>query len=141
MEMKLVEYDLETGRFRKFLQLAECDIFNNSCDVDNSVSKAGFLFGYDRVIIVYESGDLETFQKDEKDPLNRLDGLFNGRTYGNGRFVLIENDEDGVIESNYFGEKYHCLGNNLNILPSPIHSELKFIGNLHENPELWEKVK
>ena len=29
------------------------------------------------------------FYKDEKDPLNRLGGLFDGKTYGKGRFILV----------------------------------------------------
>ncbi len=29
------------------------------------------------------------FYKDEKDPLNRLNGLFDGKTYGKGRFILV----------------------------------------------------
>ena len=53
-----------------------------------------FLLGKDfvgfRYNVAYEGERLEVFKKDEKDPLNRYNGLYDGFTYGNGRFVLME---------------------------------------------------
>lgn len=72
------------------------------------------------------------FTKDEKDPLNRFNGLFDGRTYGKGRFVLVKDGEDDV--------KATC---NLPVFPlyDPPLDEQKYelkevIFNIHENPKL-----
>lgn len=89
-----------------------------------------------------------------KDPLNRFDGLFDGRTYGNGRFVLIEGVEyeglcvfEGDIVSYPYGmhmvvlreESCDCFGYIYGIRLS--HFKFSKYSNIYENPELWEKVK
>lgn len=77
MELKLAEY--KDGKFKRFLELGT--------RIDN--------FGFcGEEIIIFDTDckeyDFFSFKKDEKDPLNRFNGLFHGRTYGEGRFVLIE---------------------------------------------------
>lgn len=79
------------------------------------------------------------FLKDEKDPLNRFDGLFNGRTYGGGRFVLIENNQDDIykcqiasdeeIRESYRRDGFYTWESRI------------LIGNFHENPELFLEIR
>lgn len=79
MHLKLAEYNLETGEFEKFLELGK-----------------DFVYGGDYIFItekmtmlgVWGLGEQFAFQKDKKDRLNCFDGLFDGMTYGGGRFVL-----------------------------------------------------
>jgi hypothetical protein len=134
MKLRLAEY--KNGKFEKFLELGK-----------------DFLYGGDFIIFTRSSGYFfidtasqecrEQF-KDQKDPLNRFGGLFDGRTYGEGRFVLILNIgqifQDDVLESRWLGGDLEVASNQPDedkyyFLPNEV------IGNLHENPELWEKVK
>ena len=135
MKLRLAEY--KDGKFEKFLELGD------------------FLFGGDKVFVdlIFNRYDEEgifpsecnfyCFNKDEKDPLNRFDGLFDGRTYGEGRFVLILNIgkifQDDVLKSRWLGGDLEVASN------QPIEDRYDFlpdevIGNLHENPELFLKI-
>lgn len=83
INLRLAEYDLETEKFVKFLELGR-----------------HFLYGGGYILFTRSSGYFfidtcgqkyrECFL-DITDPLNRFDGLFNGITYGDGRFVLVQN--------------------------------------------------
>ena len=79
INLKLAEYDLKTGKFERFLELGK-----------------EFTYGGDYIIIASVVNNranlLGTFNLDKKDPLNRFNGLYDGFTYGNGRFVLMESD-------------------------------------------------
>lgn len=93
MELRLSEYNLNTGKFESFLEIG---------------NKNGFAYCGDYIFVNYlepehnlgvENYDmyyLKKFKKDQKDPLNRFNGLFNGRTYGEGKFVLSK----GYVEQN-----------------------------------------
>lgn len=124
LNLRLAQYSAE-GKFEKFLELGEDFVYGGNYISLNS----------DLVVKNGRWEPIRVFFKDEKDPLNRFNGLFNGRTYGNGKFVLIENklrrkkieigegewDDEfvwGSAETNSFSFK-----------------------NLHQNPELWEKIK
>jgi hypothetical protein len=168
LKLKLAEYNLETKKFERFLELGK-----------------DFLYGGDFIIFTRSSGYFfidtasqecrEQF-KDQKDPLNRFNGLFDGITYGQGRFVLVVNDEDDILEIRE--KKKEIINNKYKIISEKIVSDCflgyriksdflitlssgkliktkfnrdqiweessktsKIVGNLHENPELWEKVK
>ena len=83
INLKLAQYN-EKGEFEKFLELGkdfllggEFIVFHNPNNQHN-----------------YKHIDINglthiDYKKDQKDPFNRFDGLFDGRTYGEGRFVLI----------------------------------------------------
>lgn len=134
MNLKLAEYNAD-GKFERFLELGQ---------------KSDH-FGYFGDAISYiEEKSVDPFVwinhflvKDPKDPLNRFDGLFHGRTYGDGRFVLIIDDCDKVIEikngnesriisqQEYVGQGYW----------KKINDRELSLGNLHENPELYSKIK
>ena len=79
INLRLAEYDLKTGKFERFLELGK-----------------EFTYGGDYIIIASVVNNranlLGTFNLDKKDPLNRFNGLYDGFTYGNGRFVLMESD-------------------------------------------------
>jgi hypothetical protein len=135
MDLKLAEYDLE-GKFKGFLELgadegfAYCGHF-----IFASWLKEEYRFhsNTDRKE-TYSDYYLSRYDKDQKDPLNRFDGRFNNRSYGEGRFVLIKDDQDNV----------ECVGN-LPIAPyyDPPCPEQKYelkevIFNLHENPEAYK---
>ena len=119
MKLKLAEY--EEGNFKGFLELGE---------------EFGY-YGNKIHFVGTNSCNWSWNGSDRKDPLNRFNGLFDGRTYGEGRFVLIQDDEDDI--------KTVC---NLPVAPfyDPLSVNQKYelkdvIFNLHENPELWDKIK
>lgn len=125
INLKLAEYDLKTGKFEQFFNLGLNDPYS-----------FGF---YGDMITVYYSwiGESFSYDLDEKDPLNRFNGRFDGRTYGEGRFVLIINNQDNInknIEYDGYEDVFiYTLGTDI---------ETNFIEpeNLHENPELYEKI-
>jgi hypothetical protein len=170
MDLKLAEHDLE-GKFKRFLGLGlEPDHFGYFND-QIQYFEQGKEFGW----------ICHTVIKDEKDPLNRFDGLFNGRTYGEGRFVLIIDDQDDVFShkkyivhkyfkkdrhgwtttalektieisnkvvgykygwSNTFSASYAgCENVNGETYEKHTKCSQESIGNLHENPELYDKIK
>lgn len=151
INLKLAEYDLKTGKFVRFLEQEDFEYFapeyedfklpTETTDWLFDFKDKKFLLGKDfvgfRYNVAYEGERLEVFKKDEKDPLNRFDGLFNGRTYGKGRFVLIINNQDNInknIEYDGYEDVFiYTLGTDI---------ETNFIEpeNLHENPELYEKI-
>ena len=105
INLKLAEYDLKTGKFQGFLKLCKTKLIVNY-NFEIEIDEEGFLLGKDCIIKISHGfdclSDIETFYKDKKDPLNRLGGLFDGRTYGDGRFVLIKDYEDTVtVDYNY----------------------------------------
>ena len=133
INLELAEYDLETGKFVRFLEVGEDFVYGGD-----------FVGVYPQTALqairkctIFSSDNFYKFEKDEKDPLNRFDGLFNGRTYGKGRFVLIINNQDNInknIEYDGYEDVFiYTLGTDI---------ETNFIEpeNLHENPELYEKI-
>jgi hypothetical protein len=143
MDLKLAEYDLE-GKFKGFLELgadegfAYCGHF-----IFASWLKEEYRFhsNTDRKE-TYSDYYLSRYDKDETDPLNRFNGLFDNRSYGEGRFVLIVDNEDdmyqsdlGVIARKSFYNWLIKEGKHLT------EKDWKIIGNLHENPELYNKIK
>jgi len=160
MELKLAQYNLETGKFEKFLEL-------------------GKDFGYfEEFILIKPYSDYwidikfsdyclggKIINKDKKDPLNRFNGLFDGRTYWKGKFVLIDkipiligqNEDveiwlDDIIDSSDEGrlsQRFVCKKTDLNYCRVQLFGFLPYyescseyikVGNLHENPELYEKL-
>ena len=157
MKLRLAEY--KDGKFEKFLELGD------------------FLFGGDFIALtekmtllgVFPSEcNFYCFNKDEKDPLNRFNGLFDGRTYGNGRFVLIKGFGDYDYPNTpslahyqdffYKGEKLLRFAEEISdegfyqsyYFESRENKDKHYehfdfssgyaIGNLHENPELFLKI-
>lgn len=101
INLKLAEY--EGKKFERFLNQEDSEYFppdweNFIIYMENgkefNFENTKFLLGKDfvgfRYCIPYEGEALSVFKKDEKDPLNRFNGLFDGLTYGEGRFVLCE---------------------------------------------------
>jgi hypothetical protein len=137
IDLKLAEYNSE-GRFKKFLELGKDFLFGGNFLMIHIVTIAP-LTEENRVNreipkITLEEGKVF---KDEKDPLNRFDGLFDGFTYGNGRFVLIDKKHKfDIYETRYVVDIRHYTFRKIRHCVS---SEI--IGNLHQNPELYEKVK
>lgn len=187
INLKLAEYNAE-GKFERFLELGKdfeyggnyIRVLNITTGIETDEN------GIEKLIMPY-------FLKDPKDPLNRFDGLFDGRTYGDGRFVLIIDDQDdllkhrslvcdmqptgvkewadfcsnhdlkefvklretseylcAVCESEYIEESLpECfLPEEDNLFGFENAEELldaintaQLIGNLHENPELYSKIK
>lgn len=132
INLKLAEYDLETGKFVRFLELGNDFLFGGDIIVFHNPSSQNNYKYVDCKGLTHID-----YKKDEKDPLNRFDGLFNGRTYGKGRFVLIINNQDNInknIEYDGYEDVFiYTLGTDI---------ETNFIEpeNLHENPELYEKI-
>ncbi len=123
IDLKLAEYDLETWKFKMFHNLMD----------------GGFLYGGKYIQVtevseaegqVYHIKQDNDYYLDNKDPLNRFNGLFDGVTFGNGRFVLIINNGDIVVQSPDSGNYFHGK--------RPFTHEK---GNLHENPELFNLIK
>jgi hypothetical protein len=161
INLKLAEYDLKTGKFQGFLELAEEPFYE------------GFLLGKDFIMVMDEEAESHwerinnIFYQDEKDPLNRFNGLFDGRTYGKGKFILLrglgeekafEDDiiffDDGIDhhqnlelklvkwQDKEFGFNISNIGNYCELCDDiPLRFGLQIKGNLHQNPELYEKIK
>jgi hypothetical protein len=100
INLKLAEYDLKTGKFRGFLELGKDFLF---ADYFIFIAK----FGDGEYLDDRENGDQadplgRIYRRDKKDPLKRANGIFDGLTYGEGRFILIEDYEDTVtVDYNY----------------------------------------
>lgn len=142
MQLKLAGYILETGKFHRFLELK---------------NDFGYFGDYIVLAIARDTFSFPPikFYRDKKDPLNRFNGLFDGRTYGEGRFVLIEIGLDKLDQKKELDqvfvqenalisnacdevEDYYFLIESWN-LRNVLH-KTKCLGNLHENPELYEKI-
>ena len=78
INLKLAQCD-NKGKFEKYLELGG--------DYGNfSYFKSCFIKWHNNFV-------------DKKDPLNRLNGLLDGRTYGNGQFILLlENEELEIVD-------------------------------------------
>lgn len=131
IKLRLCEYNKD-GKFERFLELGS--------------NYGNFFYCGDCIGIWDESPEIKNgkhYFKDEKDPLNRFDGLFDGRTYSEGRFILILNIgkifQDDVLKSRWLGGDLEVASN------QPLEDRYDFlpdevIGNLHENPELFLKI-
>lgn len=149
MQLKLAEYNKD-GKFEGFLGLGTKDgfaycgdyIFATYLDVEHPFEWD------DKHRVIYASYYLNKFYKDEKDPLNRFDGRFSNRSYGNGRFILIVDDEDDIFvdlwaeELNYEdGKKYKTHIIRSERLKYSGRDRFELTADLHQNPELYEKLK
>lgn len=164
INLKLAQYNSE-GKFERFLELGK-----------------DFTFGGDYVVVNSEGWRHLDPILEHKYPVQKLfDGLFLGRTYGGGRFVLEENEQDNIYDQHQIVKHIlfkkqkdgsHFRTNNEILIKSDIlepvtlptilcgtsggvvktklngdeiweekTTELQLVGNLHENPELWEKLK
>ena len=169
INIKLAKYS-EEGKFEKYLELGKDFLYGGDfIRVFASTEEEYKEMREMKALVVFAN---KTLQKDEKDPLNRFDGLFNGRTYGDGRFVLIPQSlvegslmsTDDVILHGFVRNKdyYNAAiliflsemkGNtktNFVIKEFQLESEIvdklmkgegPIVTNLHENPELWSKIK
>jgi len=139
MQLRLAEY--KDGKFERFLELTDADLFVSPSGMIE-FEKEGFLLGKDSILVLsmFDGFNDDYYNKDKKDPLNRFDGLFDGRTYGEGRFVLVKDGEDDVkITYNspvlpFYNPPYFDD-------PKQKYELKEMIFNIHENPQLWEKVK
>jgi hypothetical protein len=140
MELKLADYGENKEKFKRFLELGKGfgyfgDFIIVTAGHWNIDEDAIFIEANDCQIPDY-SQTIKKVKKDEKDPLNRFDGLFDGRTYGGGRFVLIKDQEHEVAEFDMMEDgKRAELGYSWN------GYGWTHLGNLHKNPELYEKIK
>lgn len=80
MKLKLAQYNSE-AKFERFLELGK--------DFRYCGDMVMTFFHIDKMTPKRQLGFNGQYTKDEKDPLNRFDGWFDGRTYGEGRFILI----------------------------------------------------
>lgn len=134
MNLKLAEY--KDGKFERFLEL---DCLNQDSGKTFSFSKDYVeVIDYDNLCHETYLAKTDFYLKDEKDPLNRFNGLFDGRTYGEGRFVLIKDDEDDVYSKlDYDG--YDDIF--VYTMEPAIHDDsFNICGNLHKNPELFKQI-
>jgi hypothetical protein len=91
MQLRLAQYNAE-GKFEKFLECGKDFMYGESFIFIHNLTLQCHLWR------IGTDGNLyHDFKKDEKDPLNRFNGLFNGRTYGEGKFVLSK----GYVETDY----------------------------------------
>lgn len=150
INLKLAEY--EDGKFKKFLELGKDFLFGGNyiyldavCSnlFDEEIKEEyGNQSSYQCLHeLGHELYTTEIFKKDQKDPFHRFNGLFDGRTYGDGRFVLIVDNEDDVERADIDGAMgIYTVGFLRNVSNSYVFIG-ETLGNLHQQPELWEKVK
>lgn len=152
LNLELAKYDLETRKFEKFLELARAKFGRRYYEVESSFRGFGdgFFLGKD---FIYLPDDEAFYFVDEKDPLNRFNGLFDGRTFGNGKFVLIlesmhGQENDGKIKKldevwhhpQQPGDPNYCnIIEMWNLEAKNFFDSIK-LGNLHQNPELIQKL-
>lgn len=149
MNLKLAEYNIDTAntislkppKFQGFLELGK----DFSYSGDFITLSSGWRIHKDPIMIE-NVGDLQKL----------FDGLFVGRTYSR-RFVLIESkiisrfnnpllmSQDDIFSYNEYTQKacefinfHHWEETEEQVEMNP---NFKILGNLHKNPELWEKVK
>lgn len=136
IDLKLAEYDLESFKFKRFLKLQKDFLYAGK-----------YIKLLDHIEIqgkcVASDYCYKEFWIDDHDPCSRFNGLFNGRTYGAGMFVLIENDEDTFFEQGeakvYHPEEFPPHIRPTNPVIETIKESKKW--NLHENPELYKLIK
>jgi len=181
MKLRLTEY--KDGKFERFLDLgSDFGYFGDFILVSNDYEQ-DFRAEYTPISDTELDGSCgsvdptaERFALDKKDPLNRFDGLFDGRTYGEGRFVLVEglgikdlHDKEIYIDDilakyttltqdsflvrgnrthntgyeggNFYGINLYYHTTSAIFDSEDIDLRSQILGNLHENSELWEKVK
>jgi len=176
MKLKLAEYDLKSGKFLEFMEIGDTRaysfIYGGRFVQVSSPPKRGNLARGD--------GSKRNYYRDETDPLNRFDGLFNGRTFGEGKFVLMKGEyksvgsyddnhklvvwqddvwlwehckksalylvkDCGNLDLDVHGDEAwkmrtdYEITENINILEDC--RKAKRVGNLHEQPELYKKIK
>jgi hypothetical protein len=96
INLKLAEYNRD-GKFQGFLELEKPRQIDgeNIIGLFCSRESFGFVLANDAIVVANQEKKIaEVFIKDKKDPLKRCNGIFNGLTYGEGRFTLIEDYED-----------------------------------------------
>ena len=149
MQLKLAEY--KDGKFERFLELGKDFIYGGNYIV--LVKEIPAFLGFADLL----GCDPYIFKKDEKDPLNRFGGIFNNRSYGEGRFILVESkiidrlgkkitmSQDEIFSYNEYIQRacdfinfHHWQETEDQVERNP---NFKILGNLHEQPELWGKVK
>ena len=98
IDLKLAQYNSE-GKFVGFLEIGKDFVYGGYYIlITEKMTPLGVL-GF---------ADACSFDRDEKDPLNRFDGLFDGRTYGKGRFVLEINNRFNVYTKTVIAMKKVC---------------------------------
>jgi hypothetical protein len=131
INLKLAEYNKD-GKFQGFLELGKDFLFGGESVVFHNPSNQSKYKYIDTKGVAHIN-----YKLDYKDPLNRFNGLFDGRTYGEGKFVLIKDDEDDIIQmgEHFYRRQFDDSDDKLYYLGAYI------LGNLHQNPELYEKLK
>lgn len=84
INLKVAEYN-KNGKFQGFLELGKDFLFGGESVVFHNPSNQSKYKYIDAKGVAHIN-----YKLDYKDPLNRFGGLFNGLTYGEGRFVLCE---------------------------------------------------
>lgn len=153
IDLKLAQY-----KEKKFEEFIELDSFDSEKGQTFNLGKDYVeIYDYDNFCQETYGKKNRFFKLDEKDPLNRFNGLFDGRTYGGGKFVLIgwcgEEWEDSVYikEMKDYNRKGAILRGGQKEYTFKTESSMwdyapeiftlyEHKGNLHENPELYEKI-
>lgn len=182
IKLRLAEY--KDGKFKRFLELGRDFLYGGdviqltetpvgTMRLDQFVNMAARFTATDSDAERWAKWATECLiKKDEKDPLSRFDGRFDGRTYGNGRFVLIRGYDDAetrwedsvfslednsppitmhadILTVGDFGNHYGAypeafdfprMSDSCNSGACSFNLENRLLGNIHENPELWDLI-
>jgi hypothetical protein len=88
INLKLAEYN-KGGKFQGLLELGKDFLFGGESVVFHNPSNQSKYKYIDAKGVAHIN-----YKLDYKDPLKRCNGIFDGLTYGEGRFILIKDYED-----------------------------------------------
>lgn len=134
MNLKLAEYNLKDGKFLRFLELGQQFVYGGDwLGVLDKESKLDIATQMSMAASIGDINPIKYTRLDKTDPLNRFNGLFDGRSFGQGKFVLV---------SQHFYKEYpkgYIKGDVVYIMEENNETSMS-IGGLHQSSQLFKEL-